>query len=56
MEFSDTLIKVLFNGRAYIELEDNHLVGAGAVGVWTKADSLTAFDNFAYGALGGMGL
>lgn len=56
VEFTDTRIKVLFNGRAYIELEDNHLVGAGVVGVWTKADSLTAFDNFAYGALGGTGL
>ena len=24
--------------------------GAGAVGVWTKADSVTLFDDFAYGA------
>jgi len=56
VEFTDTRIKVLLNGRAYIELEDKHLVGAGAVGVWTKADSITAFDNFAYGALGDAGL
>ena len=27
-----------------------HIAGAGAVGVWTKADSVTAFDDFAYGA------
>ena len=56
VEFTDTRIKVLLNGRAYIELEDNHLVGAGAVGVWTKADSVTAFDNFAYGEPRGAGL
>lgn len=24
--------------------------GAGAVGVWTKADSVAAFDDFRYGA------
>ena len=56
VEFADTHIRVLLNGRAYIEMEDNHLAGAGAVGVWTKADSVTAFDNFAYGALEGAGL
>ena len=25
------------------------LAGAGAVGLWTKADSVTAFDDFAWG-------
>jgi hypothetical protein len=29
------------NGKAYIELEDDHISGPGAVVVWTKADSVT---------------
>ena len=44
-----THIRVLFDGKAYIELDDSHIAGAGAVGLWTKADSVTAFDDFAYG-------
>ena len=42
-------IKVLLDGKQYIKLEDNHISGAGAVGVWTKADSVTAFDDFSFG-------
>jgi hypothetical protein len=48
-EFSGKRIKVLLNGKAYIELEDDHITGPGAVGVWTKADSVTEFDDFNYG-------
>jgi alanine dehydrogenase len=50
VDFSGARIKVSLNGEAYIELEDAHIKGAGAVGVWTKADSVTAFDDFRYGA------
>jgi hypothetical protein len=50
VEFAGTRIKVLLNGKAYIEAQDDHMAGAGAVGVWTKADSVTAFDDFAFGA------
>lgn len=49
VEFSKRQIKVILNGKAYIELEDQHIAGAGAVGVWTKADSVTSFDNFSFG-------
>ena len=49
-EFAGKRIKVSLNGKVYIELEDDHIAGAGAVGVWTKADSVTAFDDFSYGA------
>ena len=49
VEFSAKHIKVLLDGKPYIELEDGHITGAGAVGVWTKADSVTAFDDFACG-------
>jgi len=40
----------LLDGKRRIEVEDAHIAGAGAVGVWTKADSVTVFDDFSYGA------
>ena len=48
VEFSGTRIRVSLDGKAYIELDDSHIAGPGAVGVWTKADSVTAFDDFTY--------
>jgi len=48
VEFVGKHIKVLLDGKQYIEEEDDHIAGAGAVGVWTKADSVTAFDDFAW--------
>lgn len=48
VEFNGPRIKVLLNGKTTIELDDDHLKGPGAVGLWTKADSVTAFDDFAY--------
>ena len=50
VEFSGKRIKVALNGKTYIELEDSHITGSGALGVWTKADSVTAFDDFSYGS------
>jgi len=32
-----------------IEADDSTFNHAGAVGVWTKADSVTLFDDFKYG-------
>ena len=52
VEYAGKSIKVSLDGKTYIELTDDHIAGAGAVGVWTKADSVTAFDDFSYGALG----
>jgi hypothetical protein len=51
VEFKARRIKVILDGIARIELDDGHIEGAGSVGVWTKADSVTLFDDFAYGAL-----
>ena len=51
VEFSGKRIKVLLDGKPYIEMEDDHFPKPGAVGVWTKADSVTAFSEFSYGAL-----
>ena len=50
VEFSGTRIRVALNGKLHIELDDAHIEGAGAVGLWTKADSVTAFDEFSYAA------
>ncbi|HZW76227.1 MAG TPA: hypothetical protein VFF43_21925 [Caldimonas sp.] len=52
VEFSGTRIAVALDGKRYIELDDAHISGAGAVGVWTKADSVTAFRSFAYSPSG----
>ena len=49
VEFSGKAIKVIFDGKQYIGLDDDQIAGEGAVGVWTKADSVTAFDDFSYG-------
>jgi hypothetical protein len=51
VEFAGGEIEVSLDGKRYIEFEDRHISGAGAVGVWTKADSVTAFDDFSYGAV-----
>ncbi|MBI3530846.1 MAG: hypothetical protein HY067_23115 [Betaproteobacteria bacterium] len=49
VEFSGKKIRVLLDGKIYVDLQDSHISGPGAVGVWTKADSVTAFDDFAFG-------
>jgi hypothetical protein len=50
VDFAGTQIRVMLDGKSYIELNDNHISAAGAVGVWTKADSVTAFDDFVFQA------
>jgi hypothetical protein len=49
VQFSGPHIKVFLDGKSYIELDDTHIAGSGSVGVWTKADSVTAFGDFSYG-------
>ena len=51
--FAGKSIRVWFDGKLYIEQEDDHIRGAGAVGLWTKADSVTAFDDFTYSSAPG---
>lgn len=48
VEFSGRRIRVILDGKTYIELEDGRISGPGAVGVWTKADSTTLFDDFTF--------
>lgn len=49
VDFSGKRIRVALDGKVYIEVDDERIGGAGAVGVWTKADSVTAFDDFSFG-------
>ena len=49
VEFDGKRIRVALDGKVYIEADDEHIGGPGRVGVWTKADSVTLFDDFAYG-------
>jgi hypothetical protein len=39
------LFEVFLNGQKLFEVEDGTFSGAGQVGVWTKADSVTHFDD-----------
>lgn len=49
VEFAGEAIKVLLDGKQYIDLNNARISGTGAVGVWTKADSVTEFDDFTFG-------
>ena len=42
---SGPLIEVYFNGAKLFDVEDTTFPRAGQVGVWTKADSITQFDD-----------
>jgi hypothetical protein len=50
VDFSGKAFKVSLNGKQLFDVEDETLKDAGKVGVWTKADSVTLFDDFSYGA------
>jgi hypothetical protein len=45
-------IKVSLDGRSLIEAVDRTIQGQGAVGLWTKADSLTAFYELTIAVIG----
>ena len=49
VDFDGNSFKVLFDGKVALEAADDTFKDAGAVGVWTKADSVTAFDDFSFG-------
>ena len=49
VDFKGNLFVVSFNGKKLFEVEDDTLKDAGAVGLWTKADSVTLFDDFVFG-------
>jgi hypothetical protein len=49
VEFVGKLFTVSFNGKKLFEVEDDTFKDAGGIGVWTKADSVTLFDDFTFG-------
>jgi hypothetical protein len=49
VEFAGKLFKAFFDGKHMFDVEDTTFTEAGKVGVWTKADSVTLFDDFSYG-------
>jgi hypothetical protein len=51
VEFSGPGFSVSLDGRKVLTAKDATFAEAGMVGVWTKADSVTAFDDFRYGPL-----
>ena len=50
VDFQGNRFTVSFDGKKVIEADDDTFSEAGKVGVWTKADSVTLFDDFSYGA------
>ena len=49
VDFAGDKFTVTFDGNKVIEATDGSFPEAGKVGVWTKADSVTLFDDFSYG-------
>jgi hypothetical protein len=49
VDFSGSRFRVSFNGKQLFEVEDSTFNAAGKVGLWTKADSVTLFDQITYG-------
>ena len=48
VEFAGNHFKLSFDGEHLFDVEDTTFTEAGKVGVWTKADSVTLFDDFAF--------
>ena len=46
IEHTGSHIVCLFNGKKLLEVDDDTFPDAGGVGLWTKADAATSFDEF----------
>ncbi len=53
VDFKGPSIRVSLDGKTLIDRNDSSISGPGKAGVWTKADSVTVFDDFAYGETAG---
>ena len=49
VDFKAARFSASFNGKPLFEVDDSTFTDAGKVGLWTKADSVTLFDEVAYG-------
>jgi len=50
VDFAGAEFRVSLDGRRLFTVRDGALAGPGAVGCWSKADSVTEFERFEYGA------
>src|SRR5216684_1057915 len=48
VDFKGNYFRVFYNGKQLFEVEDSTFSDAGKVGLWTKADSVTLFDEINY--------
>ena len=51
VDFRGDKFTVIFDGKKVLEANDGSFKDGGKVGVWTKADSVTLFDDFVFGEL-----
>jgi len=49
VDFQGNHFTVTFDGKKALEWDDQTFKDSGKLGVWTKADSVTLFDDFTYG-------
>ena len=49
VDFDGPEFSVTFNGQRLFGVRDETFLEPGAVGIWSKADSVTEFDSFEYG-------
>jgi hypothetical protein len=49
VDFQGSHFTVTFDGKKALEWDDQTFKDSGKLGVWTKADSVTLFDDFSYG-------
>jgi hypothetical protein len=50
VDFQSGHFRVALDGKPALEWDDEAFKDAGKVGLWTKADSVTLFDDFSYGS------
>jgi hypothetical protein len=50
VEFTGNTFTVIFNGKKLFDVQDDTFAEAGKIGLWTKADSVTLFDDFTCGS------
>jgi len=48
-DFAGPRFKVTYDGQPLFEVEDATIASAGMIGLWTKADSVTLFDDLTFG-------
>ena len=49
VDFNGSRFRVRYKGKQLFEVDDSTFSDAGKVGLWTKADSVTLFDEVTYG-------